>query len=631
MQLLRSALLPALLLAGLVRAQEFTETFSTGGVPAGWTADPSFNYGNRDYANGRMNIYATDAGLRLLHPLTIPVGATKLVIRYTGSVAFSNIGDSNWVEVRTTGAQQYQVSHGFGDPERATGTMASRVTHNDLNNPAIYSFPGYQQMPKVYDAFSYVVTFEDGQITHQILRGGSTYFQQVVSVPEFHIATINEVGLALYTSTQASIWADDFSVSFSSGPAQLQPFIDAFDSLDTSRWQSVSGSWSVNNGQLTGYWDPGAAQSQQANLLLVGQDTQADYYASFSAVLGNGATGFSLYLNAGNKYNVNVGASGVSVERLANFGNYAFVASGTFPATLLGTGATEVKLVRQGAAFTVFVAGQQITQFTDTVWGGALRLGLRAYSAAVYDAFAFNMPLSACSDCVVLQQALDDALAALAQANAQVTTLTQQLATANADKAALQQQLTQANADKATLQSQLAAANTTIADLQQQLTGAQAQVAQLTSDKAALQQQLTAAQTQIGSLQSANTALQQQLTSAQAQVATLTAQIAQLQQDLAAANANNATLQQQLREAQAQLAAANTQVAQLQQQLLAATGSLGAIDASLAALQANLRQEFSDPNFVIPGATTQAKVKAVINAVIGLNHGRVQGVYQALK
>ncbi len=62
-----------------------------------------------------------------------------------------------------------------------------------------------------------------------------------------------------------------------------------------------------------------------------------------------------------------------------------------------------------------------------------------------------------------------------------------------------------------------------------------------------------------------------------------------------------------------------------------ATGSLGSIEGALAALQANLRQEFSDATFVIPGATTQAKVNAVINAVIGLNHGRKQGVYQALK
>lgn len=96
--------------------------------------------------------------------------------------------------------------------------------------------------------------------------------------------------------------------------------------------------------------------------------------------------------------------------------------------------------------------------------------------------------------------------------------------------------------------------------------------------------------------------------------------------------------EQALNDALAALAAANAQVSsvtaqltQAEQQLAAANGSLGTIDAALAAVETEFRQEFSNSTFVIPGNSTAERVQALADAVILLNRGRTQGIYDALR
>jgi hypothetical protein len=50
----------------------------------------------------------------------------------------------------------------------------------------------------------------------------------------------------------------------------------------------------------------------------------------------------------------------------------------------------------------------------------------------------------------------------------------------------------------------------------------------------------------------------------------------------------------------------------------------------IAQLTADLRTEFGNPAFVIPGNTALAQLRNVVAAVMNLNHGRKQGVYSGL-
>ena len=183
------------------------------------------------------------------------------------------------------------------------------------------------------------------------------------------------------TASEVALLANDVAGSIN----------DPFDHLNTSSvWEIVGGDWSVANGKLTASWSQSLAQTDQANLLLRGANPAVDYDASFTAVLPpNGETGFSLYSSPGNKYNINLYRSGLTVERRQDSSNYSIVAQASFSPAPDGTNSTVI-LRRRGATYTVLVNNVEVLQFTDTVWGGQLRVGLRSYGTAVYDAFTYN-------------------------------------------------------------------------------------------------------------------------------------------------------------------------------------------------------------------------------------------------
>ena len=186
------------------------------------------------------------------------------------------------------------------------------------------------------------------------------------------------------------------------GSSVLNAAFDSFNSLDTSsRWEVVGGTWGVNNGILTGFWDTSAAFTDQGNLLIRGQDTSQNFDAWFSAVLTNGAQGFSLYSGAGALYKVNVGSTVVSVARRTTTAavNYTTVASASLSG-VSGSADSLVQISRRGAVFRIYVNGAYALEFTDTVWNGALRVGLSAYGTTTYDTFEYRAAPDAVSTSV---------------------------------------------------------------------------------------------------------------------------------------------------------------------------------------------------------------------------------------
>jgi hypothetical protein len=132
--------------------------------------------------------------------------------------------------------------------------------------------------------------------------------------------------------------------------------------------------------------------------------------------------------------------------------------------------------------------------------------------------------------------------------------------------------------------------------------------------------------------------LQRALNDALAALAAANGQVASLQQQLAAcaverdaALAHVSTLQGQLATATAQIAVLSSQVTNLQQQLAAANGVIDSVESSLAAIEAEIRQEIGVPTFRIPGNSTAERMQALARAVIDLNRGRTQGIYDGLR
>ena len=141
---------------------------------------------------------------------------------------------------------------------------------------------------------------------------------------------------------------------------------------------------------------------------------------------------------------------------------------------------------------------------------------------------------------------------------------------------------------------------------------------------AALQQALDDALIALGQANASVTSLTQQLAASQAALSIANARIVTMETSLIQSNARIVTLETQNATLQQQLTAALARTAALQ-------SSSNATTASLARVEADFRSEFSDPGFVIPGATTADKVNNLANAVIGLNHGRKRDVYTPLK
>jgi chromosome segregation ATPase len=143
-----------------------------------------------------------------------------------------------------------------------------------------------------------------------------------------------------------------------------------------------------------------------------------------------------------------------------------------------------------------------------------------------------------------------------------------------------------------------------------------------------IQQVIDNLQNQINTLTGENQTLQNQVNdltgqvqSLQTQVNTLTAQVQTLTQQ-------KQTLQNQLNGANQTINTLNSQLAQLQAQL---AQSQAAVAAFLNSIELDLRRTFKDPRFTIPGANPQQRLQNLLNALLNLNKGHKEGLYQALR
>lgn len=355
------------------------------------------------------------------------------------------------------------------------------------------------------------------------------------------------------------------------GRAQIfNSFVDTFDT-DLAHWTNLTdsrGSWTLANGQLTGYWPTAFAQYPQANLVVAQQDMAADYDATFTATYpGAGGVGFTLWYTQTAKLNVNLSRTSVAVEKRVGAQSSYYIVKQTAFATPLADGAVTMRLQRRAKNFTVYVQGTQVLQFTDDDFSGNMRVGVKAYGTAVYDAFSFTDAAGLPPDTNnetggdELEGLLEDALESLDEANTAIASLESQRETANATINSLQQQLVSCESIGNTLQ---------------------AQVASLTESNAQLMQQMALMTAERDSLSVAN--------------AGLTAQNAFLRGQLDALQSSDAS-----------------------------------VAAALALLEKDLRERFNDPGFLIRGADNSERVGRLVDSVLRLNQGRAKGVYDGLQ
>lgn len=111
------------------------------------------------------------------------------------------------------------------------------------------------------------------------------------------------------------------------------------------------------------------------------------------------------------------------------------------------------------------------------------------------------------------------------------------------------------------------------------------------------------------------------------QIHTLTQQLANLQQIFEELSGENQALRTQLADADQKIASLTAQVAQLQALL---NQSQSAIAPLVNSIEADLRLTFKNPRFTIPGATPQQRLQNLIKALLSLNKGRKEGLYQGL-
>ena len=81
---------------------------------------------------------------------------------------------------------------------------------------------------------------------------------------------------------------------------------------------------------------------------------------------------------------------------------------------------------------------------------------------------------------------------------------------------------------------------------------------------------------------------------------------------------------------QADLDSANASIQDLENSVAVLAAQLGTVTAGLDSVEQRFQQAFHDPEFTIPGSTPLEQYQNLVNAILGLNRGRLQGLYAAL-
>lgn len=207
-----SLLVPWSLNAGTVLFDDFT----TNPLSNGWAQTPLWGYGHSDFAQGRVNAYPIDTGVQLQHPVTVSASATELTLSWTGSIAYSYWGDAQGAYLGTANGDRYYVWHGFGDNTgNGAGSQMTidvgRATNN--NGPGITDLLNRSFYQKAYDSYSFSVTFTDGFISGTARANTSGQVLPFsANAPTLDINAITTAGLSLYTTTEATVWIDNYQL-----------------------------------------------------------------------------------------------------------------------------------------------------------------------------------------------------------------------------------------------------------------------------------------------------------------------------------------------------------------------------------------------------------------------------------
>lgn len=233
-----------------------------------------------------------------------------------------------------------------------------------------------------------------------------------------------------------------------------------------------------------------------------------------------------------------------------------------------------------------------------------------------------------------------------ALATAQTTILTLQgdltvanetIATLTAEKAQLTAALAAALAEKQALAAQVVALSGSLAETSGRLTAAETALAEALATIQGLQSSLQQATTHVAALTAENERLAAELAASRDENVELTTQLTQTELALAATEVALDATQASLESATAQIAVLATERNQLAASLAAAqtanqslAAQINAMTASLSAVTTLLRSEFNDPAFQLPGATPEAQLAALVQAINTLNRGQKEALYKAI-
>lgn len=153
-------------------------------------------------------------------------------------------------------------------------------------------------------------------------------------------------------------------------------------------FEAISGTWSIENGRLTGTWSESSAYSTQGNCILKPEFVEEDYWALELVGSKDDNLRLILYNSAYKMYRVRFyskdGNLTCSSEYLNGSGRPSGKIFDEIVTDIPFDRDRNVAIKRFGSEFSVLVDNQTIETFTDTIFDGDLRPGLGAYGECIY-------------------------------------------------------------------------------------------------------------------------------------------------------------------------------------------------------------------------------------------------------
>jgi hypothetical protein len=165
-------------------------------------------------------------------------------------------------------------------------------------------------------------------------------------------------------------------------------------SIDSTKWVQTSGAWTIASGRVTGYWNLGDAQGEQAVLLVAAsQVPTGDYTFDADMYVSAGDDNrwrIVLQNSPGNKFMIvfDHATGSISSEVKVASGNYAWPGYSREKFGYFNTSVgsvNSVRVVKQGLSYTFILNGHQLFTLIDTYWGGSLSIGVGAYGYATFE------------------------------------------------------------------------------------------------------------------------------------------------------------------------------------------------------------------------------------------------------